>query len=484
MLERCQALKPAVQDKKTVMEMLWGVPFYRDVLFHTDYSTMINSGPFTGTPGDVAVQKVTEWLEEQGTGEFAVNYRLRDWLISRQRYWGAPIPMIHCPKCGTVPVPYEDLPVLLPEDAEFLPTGESPLKYHEGFRHTTCPRCGGPAERETDTMDTFMCSSWYHYAYVTPYWKQGEKLSPDDTPWDPEQGYYWLPVDQYTGGIEHATMHLLYTRFFTKAMRDFGLVDFDEPMLRLYNQGTILGEDGFKMSKSRGNVVSPDEVIAQYGADAVRAYLMFIGPWDEGGPWSSQGIEGVWRFLNLVWSVVLEEPKGGDTPADFHLARAERDLRRMTHQTIRDVTERIEGFRFNTMLSKMMEFNNYLVKARGTPVYGSEAWDEAIRTLILLLAPSCPHIAEELWARIGGEYSVHQQVWPEWSEELAADEVITLVVQVNGKLRDRLEVPVDISEERAKELALASLGTQRHMAGKQIAKVIYVPGKLVNIVVR
>jgi leucyl-tRNA synthetase len=332
-------------------------------------------------------------------------------------------------------------------------------------------------------MDTFMCSSWYNYAYVTPYWKKGEKLSPDDTPWDPEKGRYWLPQDQYTGGIEHATMHLLYTRFFTKAMRDMGLVDFDEPMLRLYNQGIILGEDGFKMSKSRGNVVSPDEVIAQYGADSVRAYLMFIGPWDEGGPWNRQGIEGVWRFLNQVWYLVLEEPRE-DIPAGFDLERAERDLRRITHQTIRDVTERIESFRFNTMLSKMMEFNNYLAKAKGTPIYGTEAWDEAIRTLILMLAPSCPHIAEEMWTRIGGEYSVHQQAWPEWSEELAADEVITLVVQVNGKVRDRLEVPVGISEERAKEMALDSPSAQRHTAGKEVVKVIYVQGRLVNIVVK
>jgi leucyl-tRNA synthetase len=243
-------------------------------------------------------------------------------------------------------------------------------------------------------------------------------------------------------------------------------------------------------------VVSPDEVIAQYGADSVRAYLMFIGPWDEGGPWSSQGIEGVWRFLNQAWNVVLEEPKLSplvadlqsatekDTQADFDLGQAERDLRRMTHQTVRDVTERIETFRFNTMLSKLMEFNNYLAKARETPVYDTEAWDEAIRTLILLLAPSCPHIAEELWARIGGEYSVHQQAWPEWSEELAADEVITLVVQVNGRLRDRLEVPVGLSEERAKELALASAGAQRHTAGKEIVKMIYVQGRLVNIVAK
>jgi len=247
---RCRELEPAVQDNRTVMEMLWGVEFYRDVLLHTEYATMINSGPFTGTPGDVAVQKVTEWLEERGVGEFAVNYRLRDWLISRQRYWGAPIPIIYCAECGIVPVPYEDLPVLLPEDAEFLPTGESPLKFHEGFRHTACPKCGGHAERETDTMDTFLCSSWYHYAYVTPYrfgletFGDQRPLHRDDCPWDPEAGRYWLPVDMYTGGPEHAVMHLLYTRFFTKVMRDIGLVDFDEPMLALRNQGIILGTDG------------------------------------------------------------------------------------------------------------------------------------------------------------------------------------------------------------------------------------------------
>ncbi|MBC7224953.1 MAG: class I tRNA ligase family protein, partial [Anaerolineae bacterium] len=328
------------------MEMLWGVEFYRDILFHAEYGTMINSGPFTGTPGDVAVKRVTEWLEEQGMGEFAVNYRLHDWLISRQRYWGAPIPIIYCERCGIVPVPEEDLPVLLPEDVDFRPTGESPLKYHEGFRRTTCPQCGGPAERETDTMDTFVCSSWYQYRYVSPDYDEG--------PFDPEKGKYWLPVDQYTGGIEHATMHLLYTRFFTKAMRDLGLVDFDEPMLRLFNQGTILGEDGEKMSKSRGNVVAPDDVVEQYGADTVRAYLMFIGPWDEGGPWNSQGIEGVYRFLNRVWNVVMDErPAPKEKPTEDEI----RALRRATHQTIKKVTEDMEAFKFNTMLSALMAFN-------------------------------------------------------------------------------------------------------------------------------
>ncbi len=472
-LTRCQEMESELQAKRTVMELLWGVEFYRDVLFHTEYGAMIHSGAFSGTPGDAAVQRVTEWLEEQGMGEFAVNYRLHDWLISRQRYWGAPIPIIYCERCGTVPVPEEDLPVLLPDDVDFIPTGESPLKFHQGFRHTTCPQCGGPAERETDTMDTFMCSSWYHYRYLSPDYDQG--------PFDPEVGCYWLPVDQYTGGVEHAVMHLLYTRFFTKVMRDMGLVDFDEPMLRLFNQGIILAPDGYRMSKSRGNVINPDEIVAQYGADTVRAYLMFIGPWEEGGPWNSQGIEGVWRFLNRVWKVVLEpkpEVKGEATEDDIA------DLRRKTHQTIRKATQDMEAFAFNTMLAALMEFNNYLIKAKETPVVHTPAWEESIESLLLMVAPPCPHFAEELWARTGRPHSIHQQRWPTWSEELAAEEVITLIVQVNGKLRDRLEVPVDIGEEEAKSLALASDGAQRHLEGLEAKRVIYVPGRLVNIVAK
>ncbi len=481
-LARCKALEPAVRERRTLMEMLHNLPFYQDVLFHAESGTMINSGPFSGTPGDVARRKVTEWLEARGIGKFAVNYRLRDWLISRQRMWGAPIPIIYCPHCGTVPVPYEDLPVLLPDDAEFLPTGESPLKYHEGFRYVKCPRCGGDAERETDTMDTFVCSSWYQYAYVSPYWKDGEPIGPDDKPWDPEKGAYWLPVDQYTGGVEHATMHLLYTRFFTKALRDIGVVDFDEPMVRLFNQGVILGEDGEKMSKSRGNVVAPDDLVERYGADTVRAYLMFIGPWEMGGPWSSQGIEGVRRFLDRVWTVVTEPPA---KPAQSEPSEVDvRALRRMTHQTIRRVTNDIEHFKFNTMIAALMEFNNYLMKARDTAVYGTSAWDEAVDSLLLMMAPSVPHISEELWQRRHPGPSVHLQSWPAWDEELARAETITLVVQVNGKVRDRIEVPADITEEQARELALAAPGARRRLDGRQVVKVIYAPGRLVNIVVR
>ncbi len=477
-LARCRKLEPELEDKRTVMEMLWAVPFYRDLLFHTDYGTMINSGPFTGTPGDVAVQEVIEWLEEEGIGKPDVNYRLRDWLISRQRYWGAPIPIVYCEKCGTVPVPFEDLPVELPQDAEFLPTGESPLRHHEGFLHTDCPGCGGPATRETDTMDTFVDSSWYQYAYLSPYYREGEPLHADSIPFDPEEAEYWMPVDVYTGGIEHATMHLIYTRFFTKLMRDMGLVDFDEPMLMLRNQGIILGEDGEKMSKSRGNVVSPDELVEQYGADTVRGYLMFGWRWDQGGPWDPQGIQGVYRWLHRVWTLVLEPAEGGAAPAEEHIA----DLQRATHQTIRSVTDDLQAFSFNTAIARLMEFSNTLQKAKRTPVYGTDSWDEAVETLLLLTAPSCPFIAEELWARVGGPYSIHAQSWPEFDPELAAAETITLVVQINGKLRARMEVPADIDEKSAKEAALADENVQRHLEGRDVRRLIYVPGRLVNVV--
>jgi len=477
-LKKCKELKPELAEKRTVMEMLWNVPFYRDLLFHTEYGTMINSGPFTGTPGDVAVEKVIDWLEEKGVGESDVNYRLRDWLVSRQRYWGAPIPIVYCEACGTVPIPYEDLPVELPKDAEFLPTGESPLRHHEEFLHTTCPECGGPATRETDTMDTFVDSSWYQYAYLSPYYEEGEQLSADSTPFDPQEADYWAPVDVYTGGIEHATMHLIYTRFFTKAMRDMGLVDFDEPMLVLRNQGIILGEDGEKMSKSRGNVVSPDELVEQYGADTVRGYLMFGWRWDQGGPWDPQGIQGVYRWLHRVWTLVLEPSQVDGTPTEEQIA----DLQRATHQTIRSVTDDMEAFSFNTSIARLMEFTNTLQKAKRTPVCSTDAWDEAIETLLLLIAPSCPAIAEELWMRTERPYSIHEQSWPEFDPDLAAEEMITLVVQVNGKLRARMDVPADITEEEAKEAALADDNVQRHLDDKEVKRLIYVPGRLVNVV--
>ncbi|MBD0354347.1 MAG: leucine--tRNA ligase, partial [Rubrobacteraceae bacterium] len=349
--------------------------------------TMVNSGVFDGTPNEEGKERVTAWLEERGAGRGAVTYRLHDWLISRQRYWGTPIPIIYCQDCGTVPVPEEDLPVLLPEDAEFMPTGESPLKRDPSFSNTTCPRCGGPAERETDTMDTFMDSSWYQYRYLSPHYDEG--------PFDPERGEKWLPVDQYTGGIEHAVMHLLYTRFFTKVMRDLGLVSFDEPMLRLFNQGIILGPDGEKMSKSRGNVVNPQDFVDRYGSDALRCFLMFIGPWDQGGPWDGRGIEGVSRWLRRALSLVGEsDPSGAEADP--------KELDRRTNRTIKKVTEDLEAFRFNTAIAALMEHTNYLLAIKGE--VGEGQWNAALRTFVTVLAPFAPHHAEEMWAAMGEPY--------------------------------------------------------------------------------
>jgi len=432
---------------------------------------MVNSAQFNGLPSDKGMEAVADYVESKGWGRRTISYRLRDWLISRQRYWGTPIPMVHCPRCGIVPVPEEELPVLLPEDAEFKPTGESPLARHQRFVNTTCPRCSGPARRETDTMDTFMDSNWYFIRYLSPHYDQG--------PVDPVLAEKWLPVDQYTGGAEHAVMHLLYARFFWKVARDLGLVQGDEPFLRLFNQGQILGPDGQRMSKSRGNVVAPDEWVGRYGADAFRCYLMFIGPWDEGGPFGLEGISGLWRWLNRVWGLVLSEPNKREADPS-----ATRELRRATHKTIRKVSEDIERFRFNTMVAALMEFTNTLMKARDAGPMNGQAWNEAINALLLMLAPAAPHLAEELWARQGRPYSVHQQPWPAYDPELAREEEVTLVVQVNGKVRDRLLVPAGVQEAEARELALGSPRVRAHIDERQIQRVIYVPGKLVNVVVK
>ncbi|HEY9076869.1 MAG TPA: leucine--tRNA ligase [Anaerolineaceae bacterium] len=468
-LSRCQQLEPTVRKFHTLMEMLWSNEYYREALYHSNYGTMINSGEFSGTPGDRAKKVVIEWLEQKAIGQGAVNYRLRDWLISRQRYWGAPIPMIYCPKCGIVPVPDEQLPVLLPDDIEWRPTGESPLKLHPTWRFTTCPKCGEKAERETDTMDTFMCSSWYHLRYLSPQYDQG--------PFDPKEYDYWMPVDTYTGGIEHANMHLIYTRFFHKACRDIGITKGLEPMIQLRNQGMVLGEDSEKMSKSRGNVVSPDDLVKAYGADVVRAYLMFFARWELGGPWSSTGIDGVMRWMRRVWAAILEPGIQGNPEANLIKA-----FRRRVHQTLRNITRDFETFEFNTIVSGLMELLNELAKAKTSGLYGSPAWTEAVSIYIRMLAPVAPHIAEELWARLGYPYSVHTQEWPRVDESATVQEEITLVLQVNGKVRDRLVVPADISHDEARKAALENPIVQRFLEGREARQVIYVPGKLVNVV--
>lgn len=469
-LARCRELNSNTSQYRTLMEMLWGVEFYQDALYHHEYGQMINSGEFSGTPGDIAVQHVNEWLEERGDGKAAVNYRLRDWLISRQRYWGTPIPIIYCPEHGAVPVPDDQLPVLLPDDVEWLPTGESPLKLHPTWQHTTCPQCGEPALRETDTMDTFMCSSWYHLRYLSPDYDQGM--------FDPAEYEYWMPVDIYTGGIEHATMHLIYTRFFHKVGRDMGIMQGSEPMSQLRNQGIILGEDSEKMSKSRGNVVAPDELVARYGSDSVRAYLMFFARWDLGGPWNSNGIGGVVRWIRRVWMMTTEPAISGSPDAETL-----RNLRRKVHQTLRQVTHDFETFEFNTIISALMELLNEMSKAREGGAAGSQEWKEALDIYLRMLAPVAPHVAEEMWACLGKPYSIHTQPWPEVDEAAAAEEEITLIVQVNGKVRDRISVPADIDEEKAKELALSSEAVAKYLQDQEPRKVILVPGRLVNIVV-
>ena len=436
---------------------------------YTGEGTMRNSAQFNGKPNTAAFDGVCDWMESQGFGKRTVSYKLRDWLISRQRYWGAPIPMIYCDACGIVPVPEQDLPVLLPEHAEFKPTGESPLKYVESFVNTTCPTCGGPAKRETDTMDTFMCSSWYFLRYCSPH-DTGHAFNPDKTK-------YWMPVDIYTGGAEHAVMHLFYARFFIKALRDIGLLSFGEPFTRLFNQGTITAQHA-KMSKSRGNVVNPDKYVSELGADTVRAYLMFVGPWELGGDWNDSGIGGLARWFNRVWKLALEEYS-----ASGFDAAAEADLIRKTHQVIRKVNLDIDKLQFNTMLAALMEFTNYLAPIKEAAKVSAAAWNKAVESLVLLLAPTAPHLAEELWLRLGKEYSVHNQSFPTWDEELTKEPEITLVVQVNGKVRARIQAPADINECQATDLAMTNDRIKEFTAGKTVKSVVYVPGKLVNVVV-
>ncbi len=441
---------------------------------------MVNSGPFNGTkvndlkgrqnPG---VSAVIDWLQEKGIGKESINYRYRDWLISRQRYWGAPIPMIHCEIHGWNPVPKDQLPVELPEDVEWRPTGESPLKLHPTWKNASCPVCGGRATRETDTMDTFMCSSWYHLRYLSPHY--------DQAPFDDAEYNYWMPVDTYTGGIEHATMHLLYTRFFHKALRDGGMFEGGEPMLQLRNQGMVLGEDNEKMSKSRGNVIAPDALVKHYGADTLRAYIMFFARWELGAPWDSQGIEGSARWIRRTWTLFT-----ADAEADKRMAVTDdlkRNLRRKAHQTLKRVTRDFENFEFNTIISSLMELLNEMYKAREAGAAGSAEWNEAQEIYLKMMAPIAPHIAEELWSRLGRPYSIHQQSWPAVDESAAKEEVIELPVQVNGKVRDRILVAAEAGEAEIQAAALASDHVQKFLEGRAPKKVIVVKGKLVSVVV-
>ncbi len=454
---------------------------------YTGEGTMVNSGEFSGLPSEEGKKRIADWMEARGIGKRRVNYRLRDWLISRQRYWGAPIPIIHCPKCGEVPVPEDQLPVLLPDVEHYEPTGtgKSPLANIPEFVNTTCPQCGGPAERETDTMGGFACSSWYFLRFASPH--------ETDRPFNPDAVRYWLPVDVYVGGAEHAVMHLLYARFWVKVMYDAGLVHFVEPFLTLRNQGMVLAPDPdnpdvmVKMSKSKGNVVTPDAVVEKHGADTLRLYELFVAPFDQAIEWREEGVSGANRFLHRVWRLVLdatphyhrdwkEKLQGAELSAD------ERKLRRKTHQTIKKVGEDIEDFRFNTAVAAVMEWVNLMYDLKESLI-ASPAFSEAIHSLILVLAPFTPHIADELWERLGYEGFTYNQPYPEYDEAVAAAEEMNIVVQVNGKLRDVLVVPVDTPQEELKRLALASPKVQQFTNGKTVKKVIVVPNKLVNVVV-
>ena len=444
---------------------------------YVDQGVQVNSGQFDRLPSEEAKARIADWLEQRGAGERKTNYRLRDWLVSRQRYWGTPIPIIYCHKCGIVPVPESDLPVVLPPDLPFAATG-SVLPEAESFVRITCPRCGGPARRETDTMAQWIESCWYFLRYTDPH--------DDKMPFAREAADRWLPVDQYIGGIEHAVLHLLYSRFFTKVLYDLGLIGFQEPFTRLFTQGMLL-MDGSAMSKSRGNVVGPDEIIARYGADALRTYDLFLAPADQEADWKEGGIEGISRFVHRVWRAVAVHADRFDPEWRSRVASlaspVAQALRRKTNQTIRRVGADIERFHFNTAISAMMELVNAMTEVGEEEADGLRmAYSEACEQLAKLLAPFAPHLAEELWERLGFGESVHLQTWPEWDREVAKEAEVTVVVQVNGKLRDRLTVPLGTPKEQLEAMALAASKARPHLEGKTIRQVVVVADRLVNVV--
>ena len=428
----------------------------------------INSEFLDGLHREEAIEKIIAWLEDRGKGTAEINWRLRDWLISRQRYWGSPIPIVYCEQCGTVPVPREDLPVLLPEVGDYLPKGRSPLAGVDEFVNTTCPNCDGPATRETDTMDTFVDSSWYYFRYPDAH--------NDEAIFDPEKPAYWMPVDQYIGGIEHAILHLLYARFITKVLSDMGMSSVEEPFARLFTQGMITMA-GSKMSKSKGNVVDPVELFASHGADALRLYHLFMGPPTDDAAWNENGVDGTRRFLERVWKIATDDHVYSDREPDDR----DRELLGLAHRTVRKVTEDIERFHFNTAVPALMILSNSL----GDYVADSpreDTFEEELRLLLLMLSPMTPHIAHELWERKGHGDMLATETWPTWDDELAREETVTMVIQVNGKVRDRIEVSAEITTEQAEELALASEKVQGWLDGQEVRQVIARPPNLVNVV--
>ena len=440
---------------------------------------MVNSGSFDGLDSEQGKWEITKWLQQKGLAEKKINYALRDWNVSRQRYWGAPIPVVYCKKCGIVPVNEEDLPVKLPENAPLTGEGDSPLKRVKSFVKTTCPKCGGEAERETDTFDTFVESSWYFLRYVSPHEK--------DKAFDEKQVEYWMPVDQYVGGIEHAIMHLLYARYFTKVFRDLKYIDIDEPFKRLLTQGMVI-KDGAKMSKSKGNIVNPDYIIENYGADTARLFILFAAPPEKDLDWSDEGVEGSYRFLNRVWRIIYRYKdvcKSNGKAVELKEEKGKK-LHYLTHFTIKWVTEDIEKrYHFNTAIAHLMELTNaiydYMYEEKEEDKITIE---EAIRTLIILLSVFAPHIAEEMWEGIGEKPFVSDQCWPEYDENALIKKMIKMAITVNGRLRDEIEVEKDAAEEKIRELALNSKRIQKYIQGKEVKKIIVVKQKLVNMVVK
>ncbi len=405
-----------------------------------------------------SIKKIIKWLKDKNLGKSAINYKVRDWLVSRQRYWGAPIPIIYCDKCGEVPVDKKDLPVKLPKDVDFMPTGESPLKYSEKFHNVKCPKCGAKAKRESDTMDTFVCSSWYYLRYADA--KNDKEFA------SKKLLKKWLPVDVYVGGAEHAVLHLLYSRFFTKVLQKYGYVKFNEPFVKLRHQGMILAEDSRKMSKSLGNVINPDDVVKEYGADALRMYEMFMGPLEDVKPWNTKGIVGIKRFLEKIWN---QKDKVEDIKPD-------KKINSLFHKTIKKVTEDIESFKFNTAISQLMILNNELGKEENI---SKDIWQK----FLILTSPFAPHVTEEIWQELGNKESIFKQKWPKFNNKLIQEETWSLIIQINGKVRDKIEVKKGITEKEAKELALSQDAVKKWLDSKKPKKVIYISGKIVNLVV-
>ncbi len=445
--------------------------------------SLVNSGPCSGLTCEDAIKKMSAHAEKNGFGKAAVTYRLKDWGISRQRYWGTPIPMLYCEKDGIVPVPEKDLPVILPEAVDIAHAVGSPLGGLPEFVNATCPKCGGPAHRETDTMDTFVDSSWYFYRYTD--------ARNDKAPFDAKTAQYWFPIDQYIGGVEHAILHLIYSRFWTKFMRDMGLITNDEPAERLFTQGMVI-KDGAKMSKSLGNVVSPDEMVARYGADAARLYSLFAAPPDRDLDWQDSGIEGIRKFLGRLYRVVTDRsqpsPGPSELPVESRRGPAARTLQRKLHQTIKRISDDFDGrWHFNTSISALMELNNLLSSMAQDVSSGNipaEDLAETKRVLVLLLAPFAPYLAHELWEMLGEKGNLLKTPWPKYDAALAKEEELEVPVQINGKLRSRIVVPADSTQDFVIERALADEKIKSAIAGKQIVKKIYVPGKLLNIVVK